>query len=104
MTLQKQLILGYSLVIMVLCGVATVSFNMIEILVDSEQQVAHKAILDKKRGIMDEMLLRFQVDGNVKGEVLTERIAKAMVDQETGERGLYREIKNLLTLYHSTVI
>jgi len=46
-----------------------------------------KGILDEMRGIMDEMQLAFQVDGNVKGEALTAAVAKAMVDQETGERG-----------------
>ncbi|NQZ69248.1 MAG: CHASE3 domain-containing protein, partial [Lentisphaeria bacterium] len=46
-----------------------------------------QAILDEMRGIMDEMIARFKVDGNVTGQAYTEQVAKAMIDQVTGERG-----------------
>ena len=46
-----------------------------------------KNILDNMRTIMDGMIQKFMIDGNVKGELLTQSIAKAMVDQETGQRG-----------------
>ncbi len=46
-----------------------------------------QGIMDGMRRIMDEMIKDFRTDGNIKGEFLTEAIAKAMVDQETGERG-----------------
>ena len=46
-----------------------------------------KDILDEMRQIMDVMDANFRIDGNVKGSALTEAMAKAMVDAETGERG-----------------
>lgn len=46
-----------------------------------------KGILDNMRTIMDVMIRRFEIDRNVKAEYLTESIAKAMVEQETGQRG-----------------
>ena len=46
-----------------------------------------KGILDEMRAIMDVMNEQFRLDGNMKGEALTEAVAKAMVDSETGERG-----------------
>lgn len=46
-----------------------------------------KGILDEMRGILDKMVVRFRIDGNMRGEALSQGVAKAMVDQETGERG-----------------
>lgn len=46
-----------------------------------------KRILDEMRLILDEMVESFETDGNIKGVHLSEVVAKAMVDQETGERG-----------------
>lgn len=46
-----------------------------------------KEILDEMRGVIDNMIAEFRKDGNVKGEVLIVTVAKAMVDQETGQRG-----------------
>jgi len=46
-----------------------------------------KSILDEMRGIMDSMEEHFRLDGNMKGQALTGSVAKAMVDQETGQRG-----------------
>jgi len=46
-----------------------------------------KRILGEMREIMNEMVKSFEIDGNVKGEFLVESIAKAMIDQEAGEKG-----------------
>jgi CHASE3 domain sensor protein/putative methionine-R-sulfoxide reductase with GAF domain len=46
-----------------------------------------KSILDEMRLVMDSMIERYEQDNNLFGELLTERIAKAMVDLETGQRG-----------------
>ncbi len=46
-----------------------------------------KGILDKMRVLMDDMKERFRKDGNIKGVSLIIAFAKAMVDQETGQRG-----------------
>ena len=46
-----------------------------------------KDILDNMREIMNEMEDAFRKDGNIKGVHLIEMVGKAMVDQETGERG-----------------
>ncbi len=46
-----------------------------------------KGILDEMRNVMNSMEASFRIDGNVTGESLTTRVAKAMVDQETGQRG-----------------
>ncbi|MCG6882115.1 MAG: methyl-accepting chemotaxis protein [Deltaproteobacteria bacterium] len=46
-----------------------------------------KGIMDTMRGIMDGMVARWHSAGNIKGVVLTDSLAKAMVDRETGERG-----------------
>jgi len=46
-----------------------------------------KEILNNMRKIMDEMVKSFKTDGNVRGELLVESIAKAMTDQEAGQRG-----------------
>jgi CheY-like chemotaxis protein len=46
-----------------------------------------KGIFDEMRKIMDAMSVKFRIDGNIKGEALTEGVAKSMVDQETGQRG-----------------
>ena len=46
-----------------------------------------KSILDEMRQIIDEMEAEFELDGNTKGNLLARAVAKAMVDQETGQRG-----------------
>lgn len=45
-----------------------------------------KRILDEMHGIMNDMVNRFCVDGNAKGEALTEALAKAIADGEAGQR------------------
>ena len=50
-------------------------------------QAVGKNILDEMRSIIANMEADFRLDGNVRGEFLSQSIAKAMVDQETGERG-----------------
>ena len=46
-----------------------------------------KGIMDEMRGVMDEMIKSFKIDGNTNGLFLTQSVAKAMLDQETGQRG-----------------
>ena len=46
-----------------------------------------KKMMDTMRGIMDRMVERWHSTGNINGVVLTDSLAKAMVDRETGERG-----------------
>jgi CheY-like chemotaxis protein len=46
-----------------------------------------KRILDEMRGVMDQMQATFSQKDNLRGEVLTQSVAKAMVDQETAQRG-----------------
>lgn len=46
-----------------------------------------KGILDQMRQVALTIGDDFQIDGNTTGVVLTEKVMKAMVDQETGERG-----------------
>ena len=46
-----------------------------------------KRLMDEIRLMLDEIIESFKIDGNIQGEYICEMIAKAMVDQETGERG-----------------
>ena len=57
---------------------------------DIQQALSHgqgKSILDKMRTIMDRMEAEFTKAQNDKGITLLIRVAKSMVDQETGQRG-----------------
>ena len=61
-----------------------------------------KGIMDTMRGIMDEMVAGWHSAGNISGVVLTDSLAKAMVDQETGERGfLITGAEEFLEPYHA---